>query len=310
MEAVCVVTCAALAWGMAFALLGQETRHVEGAGARLAESLWRRAVVPLSEGALARRLLGADMWRRSCTVVVRRARERGVIADEAEASACALLSCPLVLVVGAAASRSPVGGASLLAAALAGFLSLGGVDERRRRRALAEEMPGVFRTLAVALASGQTLSQAIEYVGSHGHGPAAEGFARTSLRMRCGTSAEEALALMAGELDAPGVGLLVCALTISQRTGSPLRGLFQRSAQLVERQQEFERTLSVRTAQVRLSVRVVCLLPLLMVGLLSLISVDFQRGLATTAGTLCVVVALGLDAVALLIIRRLMRGVL
>ena len=47
-----------------------------------------------------------------------------------------------------------------------------------------------------------------------------------------------------------------------------------------------------------------------MVGLLSLISVDFQRGLATTAGTLCVVVALGLDAVALLIIRRLMRGVL
>lgn len=44
MEAVCVVTCAALAWGMAFALLGQETRHVEGAGARLAESLWRRAV--------------------------------------------------------------------------------------------------------------------------------------------------------------------------------------------------------------------------------------------------------------------------
>lgn len=171
-------------------------------------------------------------------------------------------------------------------------------------------MPGVFRTLAVALASGQTLSQAIEYVGSHGHGPAAEGFARTSLRMRCGTSAEEALALMAGELDAPGVGLLVCALTISQRTGSPLRGLFQRSAQLVERQQEFERTLSVRTAQVRLSVRVVCLLPLLMVGLLSLISVDFQRGLATTAGTLCVVVALGLDAVALLIIRRLMRGVL
>ena len=115
---------------------------------------------------------------------------------------------------------------------------------------------------------------------------------------------------MAGELDAPGVGLLVCALTISQRTGSPLRGLFQRSAQLVERQQEFERTLSVRTAQVRLSVRVVCLLPLLMVGLLSLISVDFQRGLSTTAGTLCVVVALGLDAVALLIIRRLMRGVL
>lgn len=310
MEALYVVTCGALAWGGAFALLGHETRHVEGAGRRLAESLWRGAVVPLSEGALARRLLDVAAWRSSCAVLVRRGGERGVAVDEAEASACALVACLAALAVGLAASRSPVGGASLAAASLAGFLSLGGLDERRRRRALAEEMPGVFRTLAVALGSGQTLSQAIEYVGSHGHGPAAEGFARTSLRMRCGMSAEEALALMAEELEAPGVGLLVCALTISQRTGSPLRGLFQRSAQLVERQREFERALAVKTAQVRLSVRVVCLLPLLMVGLLSLISVDFQRGLATTAGTLCVAVALALDAVALLIIRRLMRGVL
>ena len=84
----------------------------------------------------------------------------------------------------------------------------------------------------------------------------------------------------------PGIGLLVTALVIAQRTGSPLRGLFQSSAQLVERQGEYERMLAVKTAQVRLSVRIVCLLPVLLVCVLSLISPDFQHGLATVPGTM------------------------
>jgi tight adherence protein B len=97
---------------------------------------------------------------------------------------------------------------------------------------------------------------------------------------------------------------------ISQRTGSPLMALFQRSAVLVERQGEFERLLSVKTAQVRLSARIVCLLPAVMVAGLSLISHDFQHGLLTPVGMGSVLVAALMDGVALLIIRRLMEGVL
>lgn len=79
---------------------------------------------------------------------------------------------------------------------------------------------------------------------------------------------------------------------------------------LVERQHEIERTLSVKTAQVRLSVKVVCALPVILVGVLSLISTDFQKGLVTPIGTACVLIACALDALALMIIRRLMRGVM
>ena len=111
-------------------------------------------------------------------------------------------------------------------------------------------------------------------------------------------------------LDAPGVGLLTTALVIAQRTGSPLRGLFQSSAKLVEQQGEYERMLSVKTAQVRLSVRIVCLMPLLLVGLLSLISRDFQQGLSTLPGMLSIALAAAMDGCALLVIRRLMRGVM
>lgn len=181
---------------------------------------------------------------------------------------------------------------------------------RRRNRALCEEMPGIFRTLAVALGSGQTLTQAIEYVGTHERGPAAEGFALASLKLRCGVPADEALGGLAQDVDAPGIGLIVTALLISQRTGSPLGDLFQRSAKLVEQQGEFERALSVKTAQVRLSVKIVCLLPLLMITVLSMISSDFQEGLGTAPGTISVLLAMAMDGAALLIIRRLLKGVL
>ena len=50
-------------------------------------------------------------------------------------------------------------------------------------------------------------------------------------------------------------------------------------------------------------------LPLALVLLLALISPDFQRGLLTPAGLASVLIALAMDAAALLIIRKLMRGV-
>ena len=47
-----------------------------------------------------------------------------------------------------------------------------------------------------------------------------------------------------------------------------------------------------------------------MIGVLTLISPDFQRGLLTPSGMGCVLVAMMLDGTALVLIRRLMRGVM
>lgn len=194
-----------------------------------------------------------------------------------------------------------------------GLVALVIVRDARERdrvgRQMAASMPGIYRTLSMAMGSGQTLPQAVEYVGHHEQGPAAAVFTRMALRLRCGMGTEEAVERLSGELAVPGSDLLATALVISHRTGSPLRDLLMRSALLVERQGEFERLLAVKTAQVRLSVRIVCLLPVVMVGLLALISPDFQEGLLTVSGISSVVLALMLDGVALLIIRRLVTGV-
>ena len=224
----------------------------------------------------------------------------GVTLGEDQAQALLLLAVAACGMFSALLFWSIVAG---VVAMLGAALALGVWEARARSvrsRELAQEMPAVFRTLSVAMGSGQTLAQAVEYVGTHERGPAAEPFGRLSLRLRCG---------LAAELEAPGVELLATALVVSHRTGSPLRELLTRSARLVERQGEFQRLLAVKTAQVRLSVRIVCALPLALVLLLALISPDFQRGLLTPAGLASVLIALAMDAAALLIIRKLMRGV-
>lgn len=226
-----------------------------------------------------------------------------------EAAAALLAGLALAACASGVLFLTPLAGLVVGGALCALVVARDEARQRGKRREVLAEMPGVYRTLAVAMSSGQTLSQAVDYVGAHERGPAADVFARMSLRLRCGVATEDAVSSLAEELDVPGARLLATALVISHRTGSPLRDLLLRSARIAERQGEFERMLVVKTAQVRLSVRIVCLLPVAMVGLLTLMSPDFQQGLLTPSGVGCVCAAMLLDGLALFLIRRMMAGV-
>lgn len=313
MAAGLVLGSALAAGAAALVLLGAEGSARSGAARLAAGRLERgtsRALRRLGQTGPVAWLAGQPLCARLGDEVASVAWLRPVVPDARSGLALAAVLLALASLVLGAALRSPVAGIAAGAALVLGVGIRDASRERRRRRELMAELPGIYRTLSVAMGSGQTLAQAVDYVGSHGRGAAAGAFARMSLRLRCGTGTEEAVGLMARELGAPGADMLATALVISHRTGSPLRELLLRSARLVERQGEFERLLSVRTAQVRLSIKIVCLLPAVMISLLALISPDFQRGLLTASGVTCVALAAALDGLALLIVRRIVRGVL
>lgn len=311
MALVGLVGCASCLAASAFvATGGKASKHVSGWGVRLAYRSLNELCTAWGQSSLVALLLRLPSWRALSEVISRYIRRYGLYVSREGSCVVILLAQTLLGLLACLLSRSLLGAAVGIIGSCVGIEVWRSSRDRARERALIDEMPEVFRTLAMALGSGETLMQAIEYVGMHERGYAAEAFVQAALRLRCGSSAEEAMAQLSRDLDAPGVGLLTTALVVAQRTGSPLRGLFQSSAKLVERQGEYERMLAVKTAQVRLSVRIVCLLPLLLVGALSLISVDFQHGLSTLPGMLCLLVASVMDGCALLIIRHLMRGVL
>lgn len=314
MEALFAVSAALGAGASAWLGLGGCARAERpGAHGRLKRLAWlwaERALCALGHSRAAAALGSLTVASRLSSRLVGRAQGIGREMDHAQALGILVAApvCAAVLagVLFASVAAAACGFVAVVALALAWDAS----ERRRLAKEASAQMPGVYRALASALGSGQTLAQAIEYVGEHEREPCARAFRSMGLRLRCGSSTQEASARLAVDLGVPGADLLATALVISHKTGSPLRGLLQRSARLVERQGEFERMLAVKTAQVRLSVKIVCLMPVVMIGLLSLVSPDFQEGLLTPVGVGSVALACVLDGTALLIIRRMVRGVL
>ena len=313
MEALLLVAAAGSAAAAASAMpwLGEAPAPL--AAERLVRNALRRAlelIRRLGASRAAGVLLGMSGWQELAGEATSRAERAGVTLEPGDAVAAAVAAA---VCAGAMASVLFDTWLMLPLALVALFVGVPALSARHavlRRREANAAMPAVFRTLSVAMGAGMTLVQAAEYAGARAGGAVGEAFARLALRLRCGVATETALSELSDELHTPGAGLLSTALAISHRTGSPLQGLFQRSAALVERQGEFERLLAVKTAQVRLSVRVVCLLPAVMVALLAAISSDFQKGLSTPAGAGSVALAALLDVAAVAIIRRLVGKVL
>lgn len=204
--------------------------------------------------------------------------------------------------------------AGFLAGAVAGALlppaliaARASARERAERKKVEEAMPEAFGALAVSLGSGLSLAQAMRYVGDHAEEPVRTEFTRVSFSIACGIPAAEALADMIGRLRAPGLELVTLALSVSQRTGAPLKGLLADAAKLVDERIGLARKLDVKTAQARMSARLVAGMPVAMIVFLSLLSSDFRTGVATAPGALSVALALCMNAAAWLIIRRIMR---
>lgn len=309
MEAIACLACGLTAAAGAWVALGARARPATGVRSVLLARRARGWLAALGRAWMPRALLGAGAWRAAAEALRRRPRARCWALSLGEASAALAAAVCLASAAAALVSLSWIGALVGAAAAGAAVVGWAAAQASAGRAAAAREVPVVFRSLAAAMGSGRTLAQAIAYVGAQGTGPVSGEFRRASMAIACGTSATEALGGLGCADEVPGMGLMLSALEVSGRTGAPLHGLFLKSARLVERQAEFERTLMAKTAQVRLSARIVSVLPAVLVGALALLSPDYRAGMGTPVGVGCVAAACVLDATALFAIRRLMRGV-
>ena len=230
-----------------------------------------------------------------------------VIEDEAARLACLLLSSGVCCVALAVISLSPVGCVLGLVAPFGVGAARDTFDRRREQRDVEEAMPEAFTALSMSLASGHSLAQGMRFVGAHAQVPVHTEFLQVAAAIDCGVSAIDALDDSLARLDAPGLSLVALALKVSQRTGAPLANLLSEASSMVGERIELKRRLDVKTSQARMSAHMVSAMPAGMCAVLALLSADFRRGLATPAGAGAVVLGLALNAVALVVIRRIMR---
>lgn len=230
-----------------------------------------------------------------------------VIEDASGRLAFLLLSSGVCCVLLTMVSLSPLGFASGLVAPFAVGAAWDGFESRREQHDAEEAMPEAFTALSMSLASGHSLAQGMRFVGAHAQEPVHTEFLRVAAAIDCGISATDALDDLLVRIDAPGLSLVTLALKVSQRTGAPLADLLSEASSMVGERIELKRRLDVKTSQARMSAHMVAAMPAGMCAVLALLSADFRHGLATPAGAGAVVLGLALNAVALVVIRRIMR---
>ncbi len=281
---------------------------IQGASASFSEGIW--GVARTLGSHVPARLMGARPVRRMLDELAHLrlfAHLRDASATREEAAGMLVLLC--------AAGALGVGVLSMSALGVAGgfvfpqaLLSIGSAGRMRSEaKRLETAMPEAFNALSMSLASGHSLAQGMRFVGSHAEEPVKSEFLRVSAAISCGVPAGAALDEMLERMDAPGLDLVALALKVSQRTGAPLKDLLAEASSMVGERIELRRRLDVKTSQARMSAQMVAAMPVALILVLALLSSDFRTGLTTAAGASSIAVALGLNGIAWVFIKKIMK---
>ncbi len=209
------------------------------------------------------------------------------------ASLLLVLRNPLIACLGLLAG--PVALRSVLAAA-----------DRRHLRRVGEAMPAVSQMLAGSVAAGLSLRQAIVRAARDTPEPLGAELRRASGEMELGARVDDALSALAARMPDPDLALLVTAILVQRRTGGDLaRALRDMSGRLEERGR-LARELRGATAQARATAWMVAGLPVMGAALAEAAAPGLiARTASSAAGLAVIVVSVGLQALGIVIIRRI-----
>lgn len=170
------------------------------------------------------------------------------------------------------------------------------------------QLPEVARVLSNSAAAGLAMRTAIELAAREVEDPAATELRLTAESLRVGQSLEKALHDLEERLPSREVAILITTLVIQQRSGGGLVTALRNMAETLDARKDLRR--EVRTIMAG-PVMIGYLVPVLGLGtllMLNLVSPGLIDELASAgAGRAALVIAGGLYAVGLLLIRRLTR---
>ena len=185
------------------------------------------------------------------------------------------------------------------------------LDRRRARRRdelLESQLADVVETSAVAVRSGLSIAQALEFAAAEVASPMRDFMDDLIAARMVGASLEEALERFGSALGTDEGRLFVLILSIHFRSGGNLAAPLEEVASTIQHRMAVRRELRALTAQGRVSGTILGGLP---IGFFLVLSATSRRELTpiyrSPAGIAMLTVGLVLEALAYLWIRRLMR---
>ena len=180
---------------------------------------------------------------------------------------------------------------------------------RRRTHRRDRELSAVAAALARSVRTGSTLLGALDEVARSTPGPSGDELSGIVRAVERGSGVDEALARWAAGAGSTSVDLLVAAARFGHREGGDLAAALDGAAVSLLDACDAADEARAMTSQARSSAAVLVALPVLGAALFCLLDPSVARTLAmTSAGRVCVLVAVLLDVVGAWVMARLVRA--
>jgi len=224
---------------------------------------------------------------------------------------------------------APVMGVSLAAAVLTGWISsyfvpglvlalLAGlvagaipyiyllILREQRFRKCDQLLPEAIDLMARGLRAGHALTAVLEMVANEIADPISTEFQRLHEEHALGLPLRDATMNLVGRLPRDDVRFLATAILLQKETGGNLAVILDKTAAVARERARLRGQIRIYTAQGRITGWILCLMPFIMFGLLSAVNWNFEKLLFTEhIGRVLVYIGLGLMAVGVLVIRRI-----
>jgi tight adherence protein B len=145
---------------------------------------------------------------------------------------------------------------------------------RRSRRTLAfnTALPDAIDLMARALRAGHSVGACLELVGEQSVAPVGAEFLQVFQQQQCGIPFREALLQMAARVPSQDLKFLVTAILVQKETGGDLTEILTRTAHVIRERVRIAAEVKIYTAQGRLTGWILGALPVVMLGIISLVN--------------------------------------
>ena len=154
------------------------------------------------------------------------------------------------------------------------FLPLRNFEEKQKQELHTSAIVAI-QTLRACFQSGMNLEQSFEYVAQETTHEISNAFHECAQNIAVGRGVQTALQCLQNKLPFIELKLLVVAIEIQQQTGGKLGEVFESAQTALQNQSDLQRMLATKTAQAKLSARIVGVMPFVLLGIFSLVSKDF-----------------------------------
>jgi tight adherence protein B len=180
------------------------------------------------------------------------------------------------------------------------------LSQRRRRMELEKQLPGTLEKLAAAMRAGGNLQSALEQIAERTGGPFGQEVTHLLQETGLGLSMEDALRRMSQRVGSEDVGTVCTAIAITLQTGGNLSSMLESIAAAVQERRNLDGTVKSLTSQGKMQGVIIGALPVMLLGVFSLMDYQMLRPLFETAmGKLLLCAGVVLEMIGLFVIRKI-----